>query len=66
MARQGHQELKVGYVEMCRYKNNLINCNVNHTHSSNSAGDRGLAGIQGLKGVLYSSYIKCLLDLWGQ
>lgn len=30
----------------------FISYNVTHSHASNSVGDRGLAGFQGLKGLL--------------
>lgn len=57
MVRQGHLGLKVGYMLLL----NTMKCIVNlvyfiyynlHSHSFHSAGDRGLPGFQGPKGLL--------------
>lgn len=59
MANQAHLGLKVDYADICSVAKDteLVNLvyfifyDLTHSYSSRSAGDRGLAGFQGLKGL---------------
>ena len=53
VVRLGNLGLKVGHMDSDQLLNTYFMSCVSHRHSSHCAGDRGLPGFQGVKGLLY-------------